>query len=110
MEKQVDKEILYMIKGFVRKVRRELGIDIDEVYLFGSRARGDYKLDSDVDLILVSRDWRGRVSERMGALYRIWCGDLDATLIPLTPEELKKKIKESITIRDAARYWIKIIP
>jgi len=28
--------------------------------------------------------------------------------IPLTPEELEAKLKESAVIRDASKYWIRV--
>ncbi len=33
---------------------RELGVEIDRVVLFGSRARGDYREDSDYDVLIVT--------------------------------------------------------
>lgn len=38
---------------FVEKAREK--INIVDVYVFGSRARGDYKDISDIDLVIVAR-------------------------------------------------------
>lgn len=100
------KRIIFEFKSLVED---NLKIRIDSIYLFGSRARGDYRVDSDIDLILVSDMWKGSMIDRMKKLYRLWRYELDATLIPLTHEELEKKMMNSITIRDASRYWIKIL-
>ena len=35
-----------------------LGEDLVGVWLFGSKARGDFGLDSDIDLLVVLRDWQ----------------------------------------------------
>jgi len=47
---------------FARKARARassLGLDFVGAYLVGSRARGDYLVDSDVDLVLVLRGVKG---------------------------------------------------
>jgi len=38
--------------------RRKLSLD--KVVLFGSYAKGNYQIDSDIDLIIISRDFRGK--------------------------------------------------
>lgn len=42
---------------FVGKVRRR--INVAEVYVVGSRARGDYRDDSDIDIVIISNDVEG---------------------------------------------------
>jgi hypothetical protein len=86
------------------------GIHVDRVLLFGSLARGDFTLESDVDLIIVSRSWRAMgMVERTSLLYRCWRGG-DATLVPLTPEELEAMKQRVGAIADASRYWIQLYP
>ncbi|MCS7112569.1 MAG: hypothetical protein RMJ00_00605 [Nitrososphaerota archaeon] len=49
--------------------------------------------------------------DRMKILYRIaWEAGITRglDLIPLTPTELRCRLEESITLRDASKYWIKI--
>jgi len=104
----VDQKILAIIMDFKNRIEKELQIRVEEIILFGSRARGDYRIDSDVDLIIISNEWKGSILERMAPLYRLWKYDIDATLIPLKPHELEEKICTSITLRDASRYWIRI--
>ncbi len=85
------------------------GVRVEAIYLFGSVARGDFRADSDFDFIIVSRDWQGMpYLERLGLLYRLWSGRRDATLIPLTPEELRDRVEKSVALRDASRYWVRI--
>ena len=55
---------------FVEKAREK--INIVDVYVFGSRARGDYKDISDIDLVIVARGVNKlSVVERMEALCHI---------------------------------------
>ncbi len=89
---------------------REHGIRVEAVYLFGSVARGDFRLDSDFDLVIVSRDWEGMgYTERLDLLYRLWRGTRDATLVPLTPRELNERLEKSVVLRDASRYWMRLL-
>ncbi|HUV85902.1 MAG TPA: nucleotidyltransferase domain-containing protein [bacterium] len=41
---------------FARRAREELGDHIVRIILYGSRARGDYTEDSDIDVLVVVRD------------------------------------------------------
>ena len=72
-------------------VMRETGAEI--AILFGSRARGDYRRDSDIDLLLVHPHWdeiRRRVREAATAkaesLYDRW---MEVNLAWFTPQEFE---------------------
>lgn len=54
-----DEEAARAISAFVRAVRSHYGERVKDIVLFGSRARGDYKPDSDADIavILADGDW-----------------------------------------------------
>lgn len=41
------------LRGFITAARRELGNDIVYIILYGSRARGDFTEDSDIDVLVV---------------------------------------------------------
>ncbi len=53
--KAQDKEILKQIKQTILEVAKDQGIEIDKIILFGSRARGDYREDSDWDILVVTK-------------------------------------------------------
>ncbi len=84
-------------------------ISIKEAYLFGSYARGDWLKESDLDLIVVSTDFRNmKFTERLDLVNEIaWRLRITPPLevIPLTPEELRR---ENVIISDAKKYWVKI--
>jgi len=46
-------------------------IDPDKIILFGSRARGDNKPDSDVDLLIVDKNPFNKTRSRLKTLFRI---------------------------------------
>ncbi len=47
--------LLAEVKKVFEDVAKELGVEIDRIILFGSRARGDYREDSDWDFLLVTK-------------------------------------------------------
>ena len=57
LEKDVVKKEL---KDTLYKLLKEKGISVYKIIIFGSFAKGKYKEDSDIDIIIVSRDFRGK--------------------------------------------------
>lgn len=83
--RQVDDSLIHEI---VRRII--VAAQPQKVILFGSRARGDARLDSDIDLLVVADDPQPR-SLRASALY----GALSDILIPMDilvyrPEEIEE--------------------
>ena len=80
------------------------------MYLFGSRATGTARRDSDVDLLLVSPKFkRQRRLRRAPPLYLRWNLDYPVDFICLTPKEFQKKKKEIGIVQEAIKSGIKII-
>jgi len=50
---RLDSELLNRVKNVVAGIAAELGIKVVRVVLFGSRARGDFREDSDWDLLVI---------------------------------------------------------
>ncbi|MDW8359185.1 MAG: nucleotidyltransferase domain-containing protein [Candidatus Caldarchaeum sp.] len=99
----------------VRKLVEELSktVKVEKVFLFGSYARGTWLRTSDVDLIIVSRDFEGMSFGRRLDLVNsaAWRLRLSPPVEPLayTPEELERKISESAVVSDASRYWLRLV-
>jgi len=56
-------EELKLIKKIILDIAKKYGIEIDRIILFGSRARGDYRENSDWDILIVTKeklDWKIR--------------------------------------------------
>ena len=100
---------LYQIRERVVEALRSLKEDEKcEVYLFGSYARGDHALDSDVDVLVVSEGFEGLSRpERVSRIRRKLPEDISFEIIALTPRELEK-LKDRAFYREISRYWLRI--
>lgn len=43
------------VLGFINDIRKKLGDEIIEVRLFGSKVRGDFDSESDIDILIVTK-------------------------------------------------------
>jgi len=90
----------------------ERGVRVEEAYLFGSYARGDWIESSDVDLVIVSSSFQGsRFIDRLELIYRVeWELGVKPWIevIPLTPSEFQERLATSVVLRDASKYWVKV--
>ena len=105
MGKKTDLRII----DFVKRVRK--AYDIEKAIFFGSRARGDNFKDSDYDIILVSKNFKGKFfTKRISELYK-FCKHYPLEIEPLcyTPEEFKTKSKEYGIVHEALKEGIDII-
>ena len=102
---------LYEIREKVIQILKQLAKELNAViYLFGSYARGDHLLDSDIDIIVVSEEFRNmKPSERAWIVRSRLPRDLSFDIIALTPEEFEKK-KNNIFFKEISRHWIEIKP
>lgn len=80
------------LNTFAKQIAQHIGAS--QVLLFGSHARGDAREDSDIDIIVVSRQFRDIPVPRraMGLrtlLYEVG-GHTPMDLICLTPDELER--------------------
>ncbi len=70
------KELLKKAIEIINNIKRE--INIIDVYIVGSRARGDYLDTSDLDLVIISDDFKNlRYIERLEKLYKYSKGDIE---------------------------------
>lgn len=81
--------------NFFGKQLKARGLSISKFILFGSQARGGATAGSDIDIAIVSVDFRGKdifkrvelIKEAERATIREFMVPLD--IVPLTPEELE---------------------
>ncbi len=75
----VEKEI---IQSFVAELKRSLGNEIVKVVLFGSKTRGDFNQESDIDIFVLVREKSTTIREKVSDLTADYIFDHD---IPLSP-------------------------
>jgi type I restriction enzyme R subunit len=58
------------VEGFVERVRASLADDLEAIWLYGSKARGEATEESDVDLLVLARGGRQRHREVVAGIAR----------------------------------------
>lgn len=93
----------------LRTFASEIDLSVDKMYLFGSRASGKIKPESDVDILLVSKSFVGkRKLKRAPSLYLKWDLDYPVDFVCLTPKEFREKKNEVGIVQEAVKQGIKI--
>ncbi len=92
----------------LRRVGEEVGIR--EAYLTGSFARGDWLLQSDIDLIIVSDSFKDKeIGERFWMIKKMMNINIPLDLLAYTCGEFEESKKRSIILQDMLKYAIRII-
>jgi predicted nucleotidyltransferase len=95
------------LKRFRRKLQKRYAIE--RMILFGSRARGQSKRFSDVDLIVVSKKFnRKGAIERAAPLHLEWDLGLPVDFLCYTPEEFRILSARGGLVKEALREGIPI--
>ena len=85
------------------------GNKIEKMYLFGSMATGKIHKYSDIDLIIVSKKFKGKgVLKRAPQLHMKWNLDYPVDFLCYTPEEFNKLKKQVTIVREAVKDGIEI--
>ncbi len=102
-----DEEVAAALRALVGRLRRTY--QIERILLFGSRGRGDSIKSSDVDLVVVSPDFRGvNWRERIIAVSRLWKGPVRLEPLCYTPEEFQGRAKELSIVRLASEEGVRL--
>lgn len=101
------KEIIKNLKKFKESLKTK--IFVNRIIFFGSRANGKPSKDSDIDLIIVSKNFNGkRFRERALDFYDYWNIDLPVDFLCYSPEEFEKLKKQITLVREAVENGIEI--
>lgn len=77
--------------------------------LFGSRSRDEHLKQSDYDLIIVSKKFKGvHFLERIYQLLELWDFDTDVDLLPYTPEEFEEKRRQIGIVKQAVEEGVEV--
>ena len=95
---KIPSEIIDLIQNFIALVKDD--IEIEKVILFGSYAKGTYNLESDIDLAIISPDFKEEdcIDNMAMLLYKANVLKADIQTIPFSIEEYEepKGIMEEI--------------
>ena len=101
-------DILEEVKRYLGRLSKR--VEVKEAYLFGSTARGDRLMSSDIDLLIISPSVENmRPDERIRLVHTAWKYRLPADIFILTPAEFEYLKDKSVVLRDASKYWVKIL-
>jgi len=95
------------LKEFKKNLSKKL--QINKMIFFGSRVSGDPNRWSDIDLIIISPEFRRKkFRNRALGFYKCWNLDYPVDFLCYTPEEFKKKSKQVTILREAVKNGIEI--
>lgn len=97
---------------FLEKCLIESGLNVSEIILFGSQAEGKQTKDSDIDVVIISDDFRNKdIFERANITKDAEIKTIKKFLIPLdivtlTPEEFENSLFSEQTKRgEVVHAW-----
>lgn len=100
-------QLIQQLKQFRDKIARNY--KIEKVILFGSRLTGKINEDSDIDLIIVGEEFRGKEAlKRSSPLYLEWDLEYAVDFLCYTPEEFDKRKKQIGIVKEAVEKGIEI--
>ena len=107
MDKKKNPIVEKEFKSFIKNVKKKF--EVDKAILFGSRARGDSRIYSDYDIILVSEKFKNhKWHKRIEKVVELWNLDKDIDILPYTLEEFSRKSKERCIVKEAVKEGISL--
>jgi len=102
MGRQTTPQVIRRLQALKRRLQGR--IRVEQMILFGSRARGDWLLTSDADVMIVSPDFVGRrFVDRSAEILRHWRGRVDLEAFCYTPAEIAERRHEIGIIAQALK-------
>ena len=103
-----EENVQRIAKNYVRRLARD--ITIHQAFLTGSRAKGSYLEDSDVDLIIVSNDFsKMQLPERLRYLQNQWKSKIPLEAFGYTVNEFASLRRKSTYVKEAVRTGIVLL-
>jgi len=69
-----------VINSFVKELKEKLGDEIVSIRLFGSKARGDFHAESDIDIFVLVKEKTPDIREKVSGLAADYIFDYDIPL------------------------------
>lgn len=107
MDRFTDERVEEWLDEFLEVVKEKYSPE--KILIFGSRARGDHLLESDVDLVIVSKKFEGvNWLTRIREVADLWPGLVLLEPLCYTPEEFEKKKKEIGIVSQAVKEGLEL--
>jgi len=104
----MDQEVIDAVRSYIGKLIKA-GYPIKSAVLFGSRARGDWLVTSDVDLLVIIPNTQQGFIERIVEFSRFWDGPWALDVFPYTIDEVRRLLNRgSVALYDALDYGLVI--
>ncbi len=96
--------------ALVQKYLAKLPIKVEQAILFGSTATNQRLADSDIDLIVISDDFKNMpLPKRFLILQKNWSEKIDLEAFGFTQQEYEQLRHKSIVVREADEKGIRLI-
>jgi predicted nucleotidyltransferase len=97
-------------KSLIRRYLKKLPLKVEQAILFGSTASGTRLADSDIDLIVISDDFKDMpLPKRFLILQKNWTEKTDLEAFGFTQEEYERLRFKSIVVQEADEKGIRLI-
>jgi predicted nucleotidyltransferase len=107
MDRFTDEKVKEWLDKFLKLVKEKYSPE--KILIFGSRARGDHLLESDVDIIIVSSKFEGiNWLTRIREVADLWPGLVLLEPLCYTPEEFDEKRKEIGIVNQAVKEGLEL--
>jgi uncharacterized protein len=107
MDKFQDKRLKNAIEDFKKELMEKY--NLEKTILFGSRARGDHLNTSDIDMLMISKDFKDLpFKTRMTEILDHWRHPQDLEVLCYTPEEHQRLMRRQGIVRKATEKGIEI--
>jgi predicted nucleotidyltransferase len=104
----MDRETRTIANRFAKLLQKQM--NINQLILFGSRARGDHFVTSDFDFILVSDDFmKIPFTRRAAHIYGFWSVPQDIEVLCYTQDEWRRLKNNRGILLNAQENGIKIL-
>lgn len=82
---------LKVIRLFTSQVKKSVGKDLKTIALFGSKARGDYNKESDIDIYVVVKKNKMKNIDKVSEITADILSDYDILLSPVVYSEFEEQ-------------------
>lgn len=101
------KDLIHEIQSFRKRLSRKL--KVERLIVFGSRMKGEHREDSDLDIIIISPNFRAvKFRRRALGFHKYWTLNFPVDFLCFTPEEFEEKKNQISIVREALETGVEV--